>query len=331
MYKVISTFCGLGGSSTGYKLAGLQVLAAVEFLDYQANTYRLNNPGTRLYQANIRELDPLAILADAGLAVGELDIFDGSPPCSSFSTQGNIEKGWGKVKPYGNTKQRTDDLFYQYIRFLTAMRPKVFVAENVSGLVKGASKGHFNDFFRAFMQCDYTVAAKVLNAANYGVPQARERLIFIGVRNDLNLTPVFPQPLGKLVTLREAFAGITNTPEELAAVDLRPFAIYDKIKTVAPGGKYHAFQSLQKEHPNRPSRTITATGAGVISAAGPCHWDNRKFTIPELKAIQSFPQGYMLTGSYKEQAEGLGRAVPPLMMKAIAETIKTQILDKLQP
>ncbi|HEY5590674.1 MAG TPA: DNA (cytosine-5-)-methyltransferase [Paludibacter sp.] len=329
MYKVISTFSGIGGSSTGYKMAGFEVLAAVEFLDYQAANYRLNYPNTKLYQQDIRTLDPLKILEENGLKVGELDILDGSPPCSSFSTAGNVEDGWGKTKKYGNRVQKTDDLFYEYIRFIKAIQPKVFVAENVSGLLKGSSKGMFNVFFNEMKSCGYNVKAKLLNAANYGVPQIRQRVIFIGVRNDLNLEPVFPKPQIKTVSLSDAFKVVVNSKEDLKEVNIERFAIYTELLKMQPYGKSDKYMSLLKEHPNKPCRTLTATN-GSCGAASVCHWNNRKFTVNECKAITSFPQDWKTTGkSYAEKVEGFGRAVPPLMMKAIAETIKIEILDKL--
>lgn len=329
MYKVISTFSGIGGSSTGYKMAGYDVLAAVEFLDYQAANYSLNYPNTKVYQEDIRKLDPLKILKDCDLKVGELSILDGSPPCSSFSTAGSISDGWGKAKKYGNRVQTTDDLFYQYIRFINAMQPKVFVAENVSGLIKGDSKGMFNIFFREMKEAGYNVKAKLLNAANYGVPQIRQRIIFIGVRSDLGIEPVYPKPNEKTVSLSEAFKSVINSESDLKEVDISRFAIYSELKRLPQYGKSNKYLSLLKESPFKPCRTLTATN-GTCGAASVCHWDNRKFTVNECKAIASFPQDWKTTGkTYAEKVEGFGRAVPPLMMKAIAETIKIEILDKL--
>jgi DNA (cytosine-5)-methyltransferase 1 len=331
MYKVISTFSGLGGSSQGYKQAGLRVLASVEFLDYQAENYRLNHPTTRLFHANIRDLDPLAILAEVGLAPGELDILDGSPPCSSFSTNGIGAKGWGKVKAYGNTAQRTDDLFYEYIRFLKAIRPKTFVAENVTGLIKGASKGHFNNFLQAFREAGYRTNAKVLNAANYGVPQARERVIFIGVREDLNLDPVFPTPSAKPITVSRALNGVVVDESENVTISDLYLKYYRKTN---PGegmdkgsqrcGDGYKWFSRKRLHPHKPSFTLTAHAYQDLT-----HWSiPRNLYIAELKRLQSFPDNYILTGKREVQAEGIGRSVPPGMMEAIGRAIQSEILDK---
>lgn len=328
MYKVISTFSGIGGSSQGYKQAGLDVVASVEFLDYQARIYKANHKNTKVYQEDIRKLDPLEILKELNIKPRELDILDGSPPCSSFSTAGSINDGWGKAKKYGNKVQRTDDLFLEYIRFIDKIQPKVFVAENVSGLIKGVSKGHFNEFFRLFKSCGYQVSAKLLNASNYYVPQKRQRIIFIGVRNDLNIAPSFPEPSIKKITLSEAFKDIVNSYEELEEVNITKYAIHKELVKLSIYGKSSKYLNLLKESPFEPCRTLTAT-ASQITAASVCHWDNRKFTIPELKRIASFPDDYIILGNnYNEKAEGLGRCVPPKMMEAIARNIKLNILDK---
>lgn len=333
MYKVISTFSGIGGSSQGYKQAGLRVIASVEFLDYQAENYRLNHPATHLYHGNIRDLDPLTILSDHGLQPGELDILDGSPPCSSFSTNGIVSEGWGKVKDYGNKKQRTDDLFYEFIRFLTVIKPKVFIAENVSGLIKGKSIGHFNNFLRAFRSAGYNTKAKLMNAANYGVPQARERVIFQGVRSDLNLEPVYPEPVGRIVTASQALKGVLiDTAENVSISDLyrkyyaRTFPGEGMDKGAQRCGDGYKWFSRKRLHAHKPAFTLTAHAYQDIT-----HWSEpRNLYIAELKRLQSFPDSYRLTGDRARQAEGIGRSVPPGMMEAIGRAIVGGVLTKIQ-
>jgi DNA (cytosine-5)-methyltransferase 1 len=333
MYKVISTFSGIGGSSQGYKQAGFNVVASVEFLDYQANNYRLNHPKTKVYQGDIRQLDPLQILSDLGLTVGELDILDGSPPCSSFSTNGIVSKGWGKVKAYGNKKQRTDDLFFEYIRFIKVIQPKVFVAENVSGLLKGASKGMFNIFLNEFKACGYKVKAKLMNSANYGVPQARERVIFIGVRDDLGLEPSFPIPLLTYITAEEALKDCPVDKSEDVSITEQYRKYWEKTKpgeSMAEGsmrcGDGYKWFSLKKLQPSRPSYTLTAKAFHDVT-----HWrEPRNLYSAEMKRLQSFPDSYRLEGTSRQKmCEGLGRSVPPKMMEAIARNIMVNILDKI--
>lgn len=203
--KVISTFSGCGGSSTGYRMAGCTVLGASEFIPAAYEVYRLNaSPDTIVWTKDIREMSGLDMLRDVGLEVGELDILDGSPPCAAFSTAGKRSEGWGQVKKYSDTVQRVDDLFYEFARILEQIQPRAFVAENVEGLVKGSAKGYFKAIYQALAATGYKVKAAVLDAAWLGVPQRRKRLIFIGIRNDLDMQPTFPSPLPWRYSMRDA-------------------------------------------------------------------------------------------------------------------------------
>lgn len=207
-FNVVSTFSGCGGSCLGYRMAGFKVRWASEFIPAAQETYRANHPDSILDTRDIRLVKPEEILSAIGLKAGELDLLDGSPPCASFSTAGKREAGWGKVKDYSDTKQRTDDLFFEYVRILKGLQPKVFVAENVSGLVKGTAKGYFLEILAALKAAGYKVSAKVLDAQWLGVPQMRQRVIFMGVRNDLPAVPVHPSPLPYRYTVRDALPHI---------------------------------------------------------------------------------------------------------------------------
>ncbi|MGW2213258.1 DNA cytosine methyltransferase [Streptomyces sp. NPDC001781] len=208
-FNAVSTFSGCGGSSLGYRMAGFRMLWASEFVPAAQETYRANAaPYTVLDTRDIREVTGQDILTATGLGVGEIDLFDGSPPCASFSTAGKREAGWGSVKKYSDTKQRTDDLFFEYARLIEQTRPRVFVAENVAGLVKGTAKGYFKEILARLKQCGYRVQARVLDASWLGVPQARQRLILVGVRDDLGMDPAHPAPLPYQYTVRDALPWI---------------------------------------------------------------------------------------------------------------------------
>ena len=178
-FNVVSTFSGAGGSCLGYRMAGFKVLWASEFIAEAQATYKANHPNSILDTRDIRTVKPEEILQRIGIVKGAIDVLDGSPPCASFSTAGKREAGWGKVKAYSDKSQRTDDLFFEYARILRGLQPKVFIAENVSGLVKGTAKGYFLEILAELKACGYRVKAAVLNAAWLGVPQSRERLIFV--------------------------------------------------------------------------------------------------------------------------------------------------------
>ena len=160
-YNVISTFSGCGGSSLGYKLSGYNVLCALEFMPNAAETYRLNFPNTPVLTKDIRETTGNDLLSIAKIKPFELDILDGSPPCCAFSVNGIREKGWGKVRGYSLTKQRVDDLFFEYIRIVKDLMPKVFVAENVKGLTMGTAKEVLNEVIEMLSDIGYIVKYKV--------------------------------------------------------------------------------------------------------------------------------------------------------------------------
>jgi len=209
-FTVASTFSGGGGSTLGYKMAGFRVAWASEFVPAARETYAANFPGTILDPRDIREVMPDDVLDALGIRSGELDVFDGSPPCASFSTAGKREAGWGKVKKYSDVEQRTDDLFFEYVRLLRGIRPKVFVAENVAGLVRGTAKGYFKEILAALVASGYRVSARVLDAQWLGVPQHRQRLIFVGVRDDLEAEPAHPEPLPYNYSVRDAVPWIAR-------------------------------------------------------------------------------------------------------------------------
>ena len=183
--KVVSTFSGTGGSSCGYKLAGCEVLASVEFIPEAAESYRANFPNAHVLQKDIREVTAEEIFKVTGLKRGELDIFDGSPPCASFSASGAGKKLHGKVKAYSGTKQRVDDLFFEYTRLVDGLQPKFFVAENVKGMMFSDYHDIVSRVMNEFDNAGYICQVRVLNAADYGAPQQRKRTFFIGIRKDI--------------------------------------------------------------------------------------------------------------------------------------------------
>lgn len=338
LFSVVSFFAGGGGSSLGYRMAGGKVLAVNEFVDSARSTYRANWKDTKIYPNDIRELKGEDILRDLNLKRGELDILDGSPPCASFSLSGNREKDWGKVKKYSDKTQRTDDLFYEYARMVEEIYPKVFIAENVKGMTLGASSNllgsaqlgmfgeHKETIFHTLTDKGYNVTYRVLNSKHYGVAQSRERLIIVGVRKDIDKKFTFPKHCNYIFNLEEAFKTVKNTEEDLKEANVEKYAIYKELIKIGHGESSSKYFNLVKVDPKRPSFTLTQT-AGNIGAASIAHWENRKFTVKEAKRIMSFPDDYILEGKYQEKIERLGRAVPPLLLKAVAEQVYNQILN----
>ena len=330
LFDVVSLFAGGGGSSTGYRMAGGQVLAINEFIPEAQTTYCANWPETHIFTQDVRELSGQDILSVIGKSVGDLDIMDGSPPCSAFSSLGTKERGWNKTKRYSDSTQKgVENLFFEYIRILRDLKPKVFVAENVSGLAKGKSKGFLNEILRGLRDSDYHVECKCLDAKFLGVPQSRNRLIFVGVRNDIFKEKMrgklHPRPQSQIIKLREAFEGLIFTEQDKTETDLTRFSTYKLLLAMKPGEQHSERFSLIKASQTGIAPCITAT-TSCTSSSNPRHWDNRAFTVAELKRVMSLPDDYILTGSYAQQVERIGRMVAPFMMKAVAENIYQEVL-----
>lgn len=329
---VISTFSGCGGSSLGYKMSGFRVLWANEFVKAAQETYRANHPDTYLDTRDIRQVQPQDILNATNKRLGEIDVMDGSPPCASFSTAGKREAGWGKINKYSDTTGRTDDLFFEFARLLTGVKPKVFVAENVSGLIKGTAKGYFFDILATLKSCGYRVKCKVLDAQWLGVPQRRQRTIFIGFRDDLAIEPKHPMPLRYRYTVRDAIPWIDTVTDDIQTsryvesdTDIGRYCTGREWERLAIGQISKRYFSLVKSDPDEPVNTICASHghSGIASVTHPTQ--KRKFSIAELKRLCGFPDDFVLTGSYQQQYERLGRAVPPPMMQRIADTVRDQL------
>ena len=359
LFNVLSTFAGGGGSSTGYRLAGGKILAINEFVEEAQNTYRENYPNTTIVPGDIKELTGTYLMEQAGVKVSELDILDGSPPCSAFSMAGSISHGkdnthaaaFGKTKQYSDIKgvSNVEDLFFEFLRVAKDIKPKVIIGENVEGLTMGEAKEYFNKIQNTFEQIGYLVVADVLNASYFGVPQSRKRCFFIGVREDvadaiglnfMTMYQLYPEPSKEQTTLGEAINDVVNEDKEELnyliekigpdkAVGKTLMKMPKDPDKVLTGMDYHEkghHFNLKRSSLRKPCPTITAMG-NLAGVAGTCHpLEDRKFTIKELKRIMSLPEDFKLTGQHKQQSERIGRMVPPLMMKALAESIYNKVL-----
>jgi len=324
-FNVISTFSGCGGSSLGYKMVGGKILLAVEFNDNAVKTYKINFPDTPIYHGDIHDLSVKQCKELADIKTGELDILDGSPPCQGFSMAG---------------KRIMDDprnsLFQEYIRLLRGLKPKVFVMENVSGMVKGKMKLVFAEIMKKLKNSGYQVKCRLMNAKYYNVPQSRKRLIFIGVRNDLNIKPSHPKPQSKPITVKKAIGDLKgNTREERFLPDilkkiakLQPdkwstdIDIYKKIKGNTGGAISLKWMGWNKICGTLPKSEISLTGI--------VHPERERYiSLMEAKRISSFPDDFKFMGGRSKGIKRMGNSVPPNLMKAIAEHIKDNILLKI--
>jgi DNA (cytosine-5)-methyltransferase 1 len=329
-FKAVSTFSGCGGASLGLRMAGFEVLFASEFVEAARETYLANHKTPNVDGRDIRTVSASEILETIGLARGELDLLEGSPPCSAFSRAGKGAKGWGESKKYSDTEQRADDLFFEFSRLVGGIYPKMFLAENVPGLITGQAKGYFNIIKSDLESKGYKVRSAVLNAARYGVPQSRKRLIFVGIREDLlndrftypAATVLRPVPVVEAINLFGPTETKADLPDiELVGPSIEKYAIYEQWKETPVGRNHPKRFSLTKPNPKRPAPTITQT-AGSVGAASIVHpYEPRKFSVLELKRLGGFPDDFKLTGDYSQRVERIGRAVPPPLYEAVGREI----------
>ena len=223
LFNYITFFAGGGGSSCGYKLAGGDCLFMNEFQQIAADTYLKNWPNTPYLCEDIKNVTGKQIMEITGLKVGELDLLDASPPCPPFSMSGSKRKGWNREQvKYGHKQKNIEDLTWEVIRIAGEMKPKVIVCENVKGLTMDYAIDHLNKMVRDFEAEGYSTVWKILKGHEQGVPQKRERIFIVSVRNDvlddigmpfMCLSNVFPDPEEYEPTVRDAIGDIENDPD----------------------------------------------------------------------------------------------------------------------
>ena len=309
--NVFSCFhCG-GGSSMGYKLAGFNVLGGVEIDKEMMAIYKANHNPKYSYLMGVQDFNKLTEIPEE---LKNLDILDGSPPCSTFSMAGKREKKWGTEYKFreGQKYQRLDDLFFHFIQTAKILQPKIVVAENVKGLIAGNARGYVKEIFRDFKEAGYETQLFLFNAAKMGVPQARERTFFIARRKDLNLKSFKPLFNEEPISVAKAFENIIeNNEEKLISEKLQK--LWYKVKpgksfsTVHPKG--HCF-NMSTVNPKIPSRTVTAT-KGLV------YWNKPRYLNSyEIKRIQTFPEDFNFLNT--DPCYVMGMSVPPFMTQRVA-------------
>lgn len=341
--SAISLFSGAGGLDLGVERAGYRVLAAVEYDMDAAATLRTNFPHSEVLERDIRTVETRELLKAAGLRAGEADLLIGGPPCTPFSKSGN----WLEYKRSG--KDANADLLDHYLRILSEAKPRSFLLENVFGL---AYRNH-NAFWlkrllSMFRELGYRIDHRVLLAADYGVPQRRQRLFILGSKD---ATPDFPTPthsgphetrrewdesLIPHVTSKQAIGDLTKRRSLAEPEELVTGTFAHLLPEVPPGGNYLHFTAkrghpqplfewrsrywnfLLKLDPNQPSPTIQAQPGPWV---GPFHWQSRRLRLAEIKRLQTFPDDYEIVGSRRSAQIQIGNAVPPLLAKRLAEPL----------
>jgi DNA (cytosine-5)-methyltransferase 1 len=332
--KVFSCFACGGGSTMGYKLAGFDVIGCNEIDPKMIEAYKANhNPK----YAFLEPIQTFKLREDLPQELYELDILDGSPPCSSFSMAGNREKDWGKDKVFreGQAMQVLDTLFFDFIDLAKKLQPKVVVAENVKGLLLGDAKQYVIQIYREFEKAGYYCQHWLLDASKMGVPQRRERVFFIALRKDLakpflkqmNLFDILPEiklEFNEPEICFKEFNNIENKePEKQKAgrVDL-----WHKCKQGEQFSKYHPKGHYFADYKLNYTDIVPTLTASV--GDGAWHPDYcRMLDKIELCYAGSFPQDYNFTTN--KELYLIGMSVPPVMTANIATEIYSQWLSKL--
>ena len=320
--KVMSTFACGGGSSMGYKRAGCEVIAANDIDPEMAWHYKLNIKPKHYFLCPINEL----LTKELPPELFELDILDGSPPCSTFSMAGSREKAWGKEKHFreGQAKQVLSDLFFDYLDLVGRLRPKVAIAENVKGMLIGNAKGYTKMVMARFKELGYRPQLFLLNAADCGVPQKRERVFFVAVRNDIDVPPLKLVPTHRWISTEESCSDVDSGPGHARPNDVKYWPITKPGESYRDtkkrfGEKEGCFSHIRL-HGQRPAATLTANLQTLM------HWKYpRELNFNEVKRLGSFPDDYHAKtdkiGKYM-----IGMSVPPKMTEQVARAVIDQWL-----
>ena len=312
----------------GYKLAGCDVIAANDIDPEMAWHYKRNFNPKHYFLCPIRDL----LTMDLPSELHSLDILDGSPPCSTFSMAGSREESWGKDKHFreGQAKQVLSDLFFDYLDLVARLRPRVAIAENVKGMVLGNAKGYTKLVMARFREIGYRPQLFLINAADCGVPQRRERVFFCAIRDDINAPPLTLEPKHRWVSAGEAtddLQSLTARETQENELDSRTDITWwpltrpgeDYGHAVARAGMRAKLWNHKKLSRDAPSRALTATDMFK-------HWGCRRtLTFREWKRLGSFPDDYHAKtdkiGKYM-----IGMSVPPRMTQAVADAVISQWL-----
>lgn len=354
MPNVLSVFSGGGGIDCGFKKAGFTICFSTDFWKPACDTLEKNKVGKLVLCDDIRNVNYAEELSKIGLTLSDIDVLVGGPPCPAYS----------KSRFYRTDMARALDdknsfTLYEYFRALEEIKPKVFMFENVFGFVYKPHKPAFDLLKQKAAELGYEIRHKVVNTADYGVPQTRERFLCVGIKKGEGEPFEFPKETHynpfkyneekdnkkqPWVTCREAIGDLDyDLPED---ENRQAGAKHkDLLKLIPPGENYlyltaergypepkfkwrsRYWSFLLKLSPDRPAWTIQATWSDNM---GPFHWKNRYLRINEIKRIQTFDDAYEFTGNFSEQWRQIGNAVPVKMAEVMANAIKEQYFSEVK-
>jgi DNA (cytosine-5)-methyltransferase 1 len=333
----IDLFCGCGGLTVGLKKAGFKVLGAVDVDPISIETYKANHRNVKVWEMDIRKLDPTELLKKLHINKGEIDLLAGCPPCQGFSTMRTLN---GSV----TVEDPRNDLLLEFQRFVEALRPHAVMLENVPGL---AEDERFKAFLQRMKKWGYIGEPKILNVADYGVPQRRRRLIYLG---GLGVHIPFADPITKRKTVRKSIGKLSKAGKSGDSIHDMPEQHTEKImqliKRIPKDGGSRTDLPLEEQlecHKrcngfkdvygrmawNDVAPTITS-GCFNPSKGRFLHpEENRAITMREASLLQGFPRRYRfpITGGKSALALMIGNALPPPFIAAHGKSIR-QVLQK---
>ena len=332
--NIFSCFACGGGSTMGYKLAGYNVIGINEIDPKMAEIYIEN------HNPKYPFIEPIQDFVKRDTFPKELynlEILDGSPPCSSFSFVGARDRDWGKEKKFreGQAEQVLDTLFFDFIELASKLQPKVVIAENVKGLILGSAKKYVREIYKDFDKAGYYCQHFLLDAQTMGVPQRRERVFFICLRKDLaepflhqaTLFDVLPKINLEFKEPTILFKDIADL-NDLQEADNKPetYALYNQVK---PG------RFLREAHPKgyyfqeRRLNWDMVCSTIIAGSSGDFHPDvYRRLNKSELLKASSFPRDYNFLNNIPKYV--MGMSVPPLMIAKIVTEVYNQWLSKIK-
>jgi len=346
--RMVSLFSGCGGLDLGLSQAGFETVLACDNDSAAVASYRANFPDVAVYEGSVSDLNSDVMAETSGGATREqIDLLAGGPPCPPFSKS----RFYRKDKPRALSDELGAETIGGFLRILRLLKPRAFLLENVAGMAYKVHRDALDHIVSTAAQLGYQCHWEVINAADYGVPQIRERFFLVGM---LEQTFEFPTPthaespigglfgrcLDRWVTAGEAIGDLDS---ERNADDGGHFAggkHHDLLKEVPPGENYLFFTGergyptplfrwrsrywsfLLKLSPDKPSWTIQARRSNNM---GPFHWRNRILRIEEIKRLQTFPDHWTLSGTTEQQWRQVGNAVPPLLARHLGRALRKQL------
>lgn len=336
--KCLSLFAGIGGFEVGMAPVGFRFTNTLEWDENCCITLNANKNFTGALEDDIKPIDIMKT-APEDFSKETVDYIVGGPPCQSFSAAGRRAGG------VAGTSDTRGTLFWYYCQYVKHFQPKAFVFENVRGILSSKQGEDFKIICASFEEVGYNLFWRILNAADYGVPQQRERVFLVGIRKDLNIEFKFPRPTHgqdsidkkPYVTIREAIADITDENEVVPPYGGK----YGHLIPDIPVGENYRFYTEEMGHPQPlfawrskfsnflykmdPDDICKTIIAYQGRYDGPFHWHNRKCTVDELKRMQGFPRDYIIPQTYVEGVKQVGNSVCPPVAHQIGLALRYQV------